>query len=577
MCAGMNRNLDNQLTALPGLVLAIGACSAVPPPTVAAVTQDELLALTATYDTTLGAPACGAMASSCDTGALVLGRAPLGREPNAPNTIHGTCPDATPGGFHGGESIDRLVVHTVDGSAFEAGTTVQIDATVWVLSTMYDRVDLFQSAGADTPAWQRVATLAPTGTGLQTLSATYVLPAGALQAVRAQIRFQGSPSPCYIGSSNERDDLAFTVVAVDLPPSANVISPVANSQVVAPIDITAYATDDKGIARVEFYLDQAVLLGTAIRSPYIVSWNPGGTANGPHILTSRSFDTTGHVRTSWPIPIDVENPGPIDTTPPATSVDAPADGSTVSGTVALQASASDDGGVARVELYVDAMRIATATAPPYTASWDSGRFANGPHALTSKAYDAVGNAAVSAPVTVTVDNLAPPALLATYDPAISTARCADIGASCDSGALLDGRWFSEPGTPSTIGRTCADGTLGSYHGDESLDRLVVSTLDGTALAAGKTVRIDATVWAYASFTFDALDLYAAANAASPSWVSLGTLLPTTGGAQTLSATYVLPAGPVQAIRGQFRYGSSTGPCTSGDFNDRDDLVFAVQP
>jgi hypothetical protein len=572
----MNRCPDNQLTALLGLALALGACSDAGPLTVSAATQEELLALTATYDVPLSAPACRSMASSCDTGALVLGRARLGPEPNAPNTIHGTCPDGTAGGFHGAESIDRLVVSTVDGSAFEAGTTVQIAATVWVLSTMYDRVDLYYAADANTPAWHLVATLTPTATGLQTLSATYVLPAGALQAVRGQIRFQGSPGACITGPLNDRDDLAFTVVDTDLPPSANVTSPSANSQIVAPIDVTALATDDLGIARVEFYLDTTVLLGTATQPPYTVSWDPSGTRNGPHTLTSKSFDTTGHVTTSWPISIDVENPGVVDTTPPTTSLDAPAEGATVSSIIAVLASASDDTAVTRIEFYVDASLIATATALPYSAAWDTGRFVNGTHTLTSKAYDAAGNAAVSPTVTVTVDNPAPPVLLASYDPAVATVRCADIGAGCDSGTLLNGRGSSEPGTPDTIGGTCADGTSGNLHSDESLDRLSVSTLDGTALASGKTVRIDATVWAYAAFTSDALDLYAATSTTSPSWVLLGTLSPTRSGAQTLSTMYVLPAGPIQAIRGQFRFGSSTGPCTSGEFNDRDDLIFAVQ-
>ena len=49
-----------------------------------------------------------------------------------------------------------------------------------------------------------------------------------------------------------------------------------------------------------------------------------------------------------------------------------------------------------------------------------------------------------------------------------------------------------------------------------------------------------------------------------------------GGLQTLSAQYTLPAGSRQAVRAQFRYQSSQTPCASGTYNDRDDLVFAVE-
>src|SRR5262249_51069262 len=47
------------------------------------------------------------------------------------------------------------------------------------------------------------------------------------------------------------------------------------------------------------------------------------------------------------------------------------------------------------------------------------------------------------------------------------------------------------------------------------------------------------------------------------------------GAQTLSATYTLPSGALQTVRGQMRFQGAASPCTSGSFNDRDDLAFAV--
>ena len=115
-----------------------------------------------------------------------------------------------------------------------------------------------------------------------------------------------------------------------------------------------------------------------------------------------------------------------------------------------------------------------------------------------------------------------------------------------------------------------------FHFDESNDRIKVSTLDGTNFAGGKTVRVDATVWAYATFSADRLDLYRAANAASPTWTLIATLTPTAAGAQTLSATYTLPAGSLQAVRAQFRFQGSATACTLGSYNDHDDLIFAVQ-
>jgi hypothetical protein len=170
---------------------------------------------------------------------------------------------------------------------------------------------------------------------------------------------------------------------------------------------------------------------------------------------------------------------------------------------------------------------------------------------------------------------------ATYNSTLKAPACSGVGAGCDSGpSLLLGRdtlsGGNEPNQPNTINNSCADGTSGTFHSDESNDRLVVQTTDGSTLAPGKTVKVSATVWAYSGFTSDHLDLYYAANASSPSWVLIGTITPTAAGAQTLSANYTLPSGGAsQAVRAQFRYLGSASSCTAGSYNDHDDLVFAV--
>jgi leucyl aminopeptidase len=130
--------------------------------------------------------------------------------------------------------------------------------------------------------------------------------------------------------------------------------------------------------------------------------------------------------------------------------------------------------------------------------------------------------------------------------------------------------------PNTISRSCADGASGSFHVDESVDRLVVSSVDGTVLTHGAQVKVAVTIWAYSSFANDKVDLYAADNASTPQWVLIATLAPTAAGAQTLTTTTTLSAGPVQALRAHIRYKGSAAPCGTGAYDDHDDLVFSVQ-
>ncbi|HEV8253997.1 MAG TPA: Ig-like domain-containing protein [Vicinamibacteria bacterium] len=121
----------------------------------------------------------------------------------------------------------------------------------------------------------------------------------------------------------------------------------------------------------------------------------GNVTQGPNELAASGLPRTFDLDDAPPVP---------DTTPPVTAITAPAAGSTVSGTVAVTASASDNVGVARVEFYLDGALQFTDTAAPHSWSWDTKTAANGAHILASSAFDAAGNRGDSAPVTVTVDN-----------------------------------------------------------------------------------------------------------------------------------------------------------------------------
>ncbi len=95
---------------------------------------------------------------------------------------------------------------------------------------------------------------------------------------------------------------------------------------------------------------------------------------------------------------------PSDTTKPLASISAPLANSTVSGLVPVNVTASDNVGVARVELLANGTVVATDSASPYSFSWNSTGVANGMASLTAVAYDAAGNAGQSAAVSVNVAN-----------------------------------------------------------------------------------------------------------------------------------------------------------------------------
>ena len=88
-----------------------------------------------------------------------------------------------------------------------------------------------------------------------------------------------------------------------------------------------------------------------------------------------------------------------DAAPPAVQITKPADGSTVSRTMTIEVSASDNVKVTKVEIAVDGVLKDTDTVAPYTYGWNTRRASRGLHVVSATAYDEAGNKA-SASVTV---------------------------------------------------------------------------------------------------------------------------------------------------------------------------------
>jgi hypothetical protein len=93
-----------------------------------------------------------------------------------------------------------------------------------------------------------------------------------------------------------------------------------------------------------------------------------------------------------------------DTTRPTVAVSAPADGTTVSGQVPIDASASDNVGVSSVSFLVDDVGVGTDPTEPYEVSWDTTLLVNGSHTVSATAVDAAGNVGTATSVTVSVAN-----------------------------------------------------------------------------------------------------------------------------------------------------------------------------
>ena len=181
---------------------------------------------------------------------------------------------------------------------------------------------------------------------------------------------------------------------------------------------------------------------------------------------------TGGVNVSDDV-IDEFTVGPLvkDAGPPTVSVTFPTAGSTVSGNVTLQASASDDIGVVGVKFQVDGADFSIEDfASPYSASWNTAIYANGQHMITAIARDAAGNSTTSNGVSVTVFN-APD----TTPPVLSNVSAINIG---PNSATIS--WTTDEASDSQV----VYGLTSSYGSASALNSLAV--LNHTVTLTGLT-------------------------------------------------------------------------------------------
>ncbi|HKP71407.1 MAG TPA: Ig-like domain-containing protein [Pyrinomonadaceae bacterium] len=196
-----------------------------------------------------------------------------------------------------------------------------------------------------------------------------------------------------VGNSNTVN----VTVSHDLtPPTVSLTAPAAGAILTGTVTVSANATDNKTVARVEFYKG-GTLLGTDTTAPYSVQWNTAAETPGSYTLTAKAFDTAGNNATSAPRSVTVK-----DGIAPTASITSPANNATVTRktTVNISATATDNIGVSRVEFYVNNSLTCTDTAAPYACAWQVPNN-KGTFSLQAKSFDAAGNVGTSTVVSVT--------------------------------------------------------------------------------------------------------------------------------------------------------------------------------
>jgi RHS repeat-associated protein len=182
--------------------------------------------------------------------------------------------------------------------------------------------------------------------------------------------------------------------------------------------------------------------------------------------------------------------------PPAVSLTSPANGAsfTAPANITITANASDsDGSISRVDFYQGVTLIGTATASPYTISWNG--VAAGTYSLTARATDNLGAQTNSSAVSITVN--APPAVSittptqgATFTAPANitvTANASDGDGSVSRVDFYQGSTLIGTATASPYTISWSNVTAGSY----SLTARATDNLGATTTSAAVSISVNA--------------------------------------------------------------------------------------
>jgi len=228
-----------------------------------------------------------------------------------------------------------------------------------------------------------------------------------------------SSSPISFSIPNATSAMNGTTVQVQLygctGGSANVTSSIARLTVTVSQSALKVSTTSLPNATESVAYSQS-LAASGGTSPYTWSVASGALPTSMSLSSSGTISGTPTVAGSFPFTAAVKDStgtaasasfsiNVVTAAAPTVSISSPANGATVSGTVAVSGLASDGLGISSVQVAVDGGSYSNASG---TSNWsfnlNSASLANGPHSLIAKVNNTAGKSATSSLVDITVNN-----------------------------------------------------------------------------------------------------------------------------------------------------------------------------
>lgn len=173
-------------------------------------------------------------------------------------------------------------------------------------------------------------------------------------------------------------------------PTVSILSPAASAVLAGSAVLSASASDNIAVAKVEFFLNSTSLgLATKSASSWSLNFNSKSQTNGDYILRATACDQSNNCKDASEN-ISINNPV-ADTTPPSVTITSPSEGQTLTGTIDFSAQVSDNIKVSKADFYLDNSLLASKSLAPYAVSITTTSYANGSHTIKVIASDGLNN------------------------------------------------------------------------------------------------------------------------------------------------------------------------------------------
>jgi chitinase len=190
-----------------------------------------------------------------------------------------------------------------------------------------------------------------------------------------------------------------------IPPTVEIVNPIAGQEVADSVLITANALDDRIISEVAFFID-----GDSVDSDFIYPFEHMWLVEGidyftSHSIFARAFDGARNFANSLSVTVTVVPV--LDRVPPIARLIYPLFGQVLIDTVVVNVDASDDQKLDRVDFYIDGelkkSANANITSSPFTYTWDTTPLEpESSHSLYFQAIDKAGNKSTNEAISFTV-------------------------------------------------------------------------------------------------------------------------------------------------------------------------------